>query len=76
MFAGHLGAGLALKGRCTSVSLDTMFFAALLLDIVLWALVLTGTESVHSPPHYRTAADLTYTFPYSHSLMASVTWSG
>jgi hypothetical protein len=58
MFAGHLGAGLALKRRCHSVSLGVLFFAALLLDIVLWALVLSGTESVHTPLDCRTAADL------------------
>jgi hypothetical protein len=55
--------------------LGALFFAALLLDIVLWALVLTGTESVHSPPDYQTAADMTYDFPFSHSLAASLAWS-
>ena len=49
MFAGHLGAGLVLKGRCNSVSLGGLFLAALLLDSVLWLLVLGGVESVRVP---------------------------
>ena len=75
MFAGHLGAGLVLKGRSSSVSLGALFFAALALDVVLWLLVLGGMESVRTPAEYRTAADLTYVFPYSHSLVASLAWS-
>lgn len=75
MFAGHLGVGLALKGCCKNVSLGALLFAALPLDIVLWVLVLFGVEAVLTPADYRTAADLTFTFPYSHSLVASLTWS-
>jgi hypothetical protein len=75
MFAGHLGAGLALKGCSNSVSLGALLFAALALDVVLWLLVLGGVEAFRAPADYRTTADLTYDFPYSHSLVASLAWS-
>lgn len=75
MFAGHLGAGLALKGRCKGVSLGALFFAAMLPDVVLWALALGGVESVRAPAGYRTAADLTFEFPFSHSLVSSLALS-
>lgn len=75
MFAGHLGVGLALKGRCRSVGLGVLLAAALLPDIVLWALVVVGVEKVQAPVDYRTAADFEFDFPYSHSLAATVAWS-
>jgi hypothetical protein len=75
MFAGHLGAGLLLKRARREVSLGWLFFGAMLLDIVLWLLVLAGVESVHVPQHLRNMADLTFDFPYSHSLLASLAWS-
>lgn len=75
MFAGHLGAALAFKGRFNSVNLGVLFVAAMALDVVLWLLVLGGVESVHTPENFRSAADLTYTFPCSHSLVASLLWS-
>jgi len=75
MFAGHLGAGLLLKRADRNVGLGWLFFAAMLLDIVLWLLVLAGVESVRVPEHLRTMADLTYDFPWSHSLAASLGWS-
>jgi hypothetical protein len=71
---GHLGAG-SLKGRCKSVTLGALFFAALLLGVVLWVLVLSGVEAVRVPAEYRTTADITFDFPYSHSLVGSVVWS-
>jgi hypothetical protein len=54
----------------------SMLVAAMLLDGVLWALVLCGLETVHAPAGYRRAADLAFEFPYSHSLIASLGWSG
>ena len=52
-----------------------LFFGAMLLDIVLWILVLAGVEFVQVPEHLQTMADLTFDFPYSHSLVASLVWS-
>jgi len=75
MFAGHLGAGLLLKRAGRKVSLGWLFLSAMLLDIVLWLLVLAGFESVRVPANFRTMADLTFDFPYSHGLVASLGWS-
>ena len=47
----------------------------MLLDILLWLLVLAGVESVQVPKDLRTMADLTFDFPYSHGLVASLGWS-
>lgn len=75
MFAGHLGAGLLLKRAGRKVNLGWLFFAAMLPDILLWLLVLAGVESVQVPKNMRTMADLTFDFPYSHGLLASLGWS-
>jgi len=75
MFAGHLGAGLLLKRAERKVSLGWLFFGAMLLDILLWLFVLAGVESVQVPKNLRTMADLTFDFPYSHGLVASLGWS-
>ncbi len=75
MFAGHLGAGLLLKRADRRVSLGWIFLGAMWLDIVLWLLVLAGIESVHVPEHLQTMADVTFDFPYSHGLVASLGWS-
>ncbi len=75
MFAGHLGAGLMLKRAARSANLGTLFFAAMLLDVVLWVLVLGGVESVRPKADFRTMVDLAYDFPWSHSLAAAAAWS-
>ena len=75
MFAGHLGAGLLLKRTERKVSLGWLFFGAMLLDILFWLRVLAGVESVPVPKNLGTMADLTFEFPYSHGLVASLGWS-
>lgn len=75
MFAGHLGAGLLLKRAGRRVSLGWLFLAAMLPDILLWLLVLAGVETMHVPEKLRTMADITFDFPYSHGLVASLGWS-
>jgi len=75
MFAGHLGAGLILRPMAKRRSLGSLFLAAMLLDAVLWVLVLSGVESVHTPANFKTAVDFTYDFPWSHSLVAGIGWS-
>ncbi|HUR47615.1 MAG TPA: hypothetical protein VMZ27_17155 [Candidatus Saccharimonadales bacterium] len=75
MFAGHLGAALILKRADRGLSLGTLFLGAMLLDVVLWILVLFGFESVKVPANYKRFSDITFVFPYSHSLLASVLWA-
>ena len=75
MFAGHVGAGLAIAGfgRCTNPAIYVL--AACWLDVVLWLLVLGGAESVAIPPDYAQLRYLLFEFPYSHSLLAALAWS-
>jgi hypothetical protein len=75
MFVGHLGAGLAAKRLAPRVNLGVLFLAAMWLDALLWIFVLMGLEEVHVPPNFKETHYLTFTFPYSHGLAASLAWS-
>jgi hypothetical protein len=75
MFAGHLAAGLALKKAEPRVNLGVLFFAALFSDLLLGLFVLLGIEQVHTPANFADIHYLTFTFPYSHGLLASLLWS-
>ena len=75
MFAGHLAAGLALKKMNRRISLGWLFFAAMFHDFLLGILVLLGVEQVHVPANFAQLHYLTFTFPYSHGLAASIFWS-
>jgi hypothetical protein len=75
MFVGHLGAGLAAKRMAPRLNLGALFLAAMLLDVLLWVFVLLGLEEVHVPANFGEVHYLTFTFPYSHGLAASLAWS-
>lgn len=75
MFAGHVGAALALKRAERRVNLGVLILAALLLDVLLWLFVLAGFEQVIVPADYASRHYVTFVFPYSHSLAASLVWS-
>ena len=75
MFVGHLGAALALKRVDRRIPMGTLVFAALLPDLVLWTLVMIGVESVVVPPGFSSAHYLTFVFPWSHGVVASLVWS-
>ncbi|HAB18481.1 MAG TPA: hypothetical protein PLX89_23115 [Verrucomicrobiota bacterium] len=64
-----------LKRVGRNVSLGWLFFGAMLLDILLWSFVLVRVESVNVPKNLRNMADVTFDFPYSHGLAASLAWS-
>jgi hypothetical protein len=57
------------------VRLGVLFLAAMWLDALLWIFVLLGLESVHFPASVGEARYPTFTFPYSHGLVASLAWS-
>src|SRR3954465_10981396 len=75
MFAGHIGAAMALGRAEGRVNLGAFVFAAIFLDFVLWLFVLLGWESVTIPADFNNTHQPEFVFPYSHGLLASVTWS-
>jgi hypothetical protein len=75
MFAGHIGAGLAIGRAEPRVNVGVFIAAALLLDVLLWVFVLLGWESVSIPADFADTHQAVFTFPYSHGLLASLFWS-
>ena len=75
MFVGHLGAGLAVKAAEPRWNLGALLAAALFADLLLWALVLAGVESVGAPVRSGGARFFTFAFPYSHGALASAGWT-
>jgi len=75
MFAGHLAAGLVLKKMERRLNLAWLLFAGLFHDFLFGILVLLGLEQVHIPSNFAQTHYMTFTFPYSHGLVASLVWS-
>lgn len=75
MFAGHLGAALAIGRAERRINVGVFVLAALLLDVALWSFVLIGWESVVIPATFQATHQPDYTFPVSHGLIASLGWS-
>jgi len=75
MFAGHIGAALAIGRAEREVNVGVFIAAALLLDFLLWLFVLLGWETVVIPADFAGGHQLEFAFPYSHGLLASVAWS-
>ncbi len=75
MFAGHIGAALALGRAERQVNVGLFVVAALLLDVVLWVLVLLGRESVAIPADFARTHQPEFVFPFSHGLAAAAAWS-
>src|SRR5512135_3927513 len=75
MFAGHVGAGLAIGSTDRSINGGVFVAAALFLDALLWTFVLLGWEAVALPAEYSSTHQPRYVFPYSHGLAAAIAWS-
>jgi hypothetical protein len=75
MLAGHVGAALAIGRAERRVNVGAFVLAAVLLDVVLWVLVLLGSESVTIPADFADTHQARFVFPYSHSLLAGIGWS-
>ena len=75
MFAGHIGAALAIARAEQRINVGVFIFAAVLLDFVLWLFVLLGWESVIIPADFSVTHQPEFVFPYSHGLLAGLAWS-
>ena len=75
MFAGHVGAALAIGSAERRVNAGLFVGLALLLDIVLWTLVLLGREQVVIPADFARTHQPEFVFPVSHGLVAAIGWS-
>jgi hypothetical protein len=75
MFAGHIGAAMAIGRTERRVNVGVFVGAALLLDVLLWLFVLLGWESVTIPADFAITHQPRFVFPYSHGLFAAVGWS-
>ena len=75
MFAGHIGAALAIARSEPRVNIAVFAFAAMLLDAVLWVFILAGWESASLPVDLAAYRMPQFVFPYSHSLIGSIVWS-
>jgi hypothetical protein len=75
VFAGHIGAAMAIGRAERRVNLGVVVFATMFLDFVLWLLILLGWESATIPANFNTTHQPEFVFPYSHGLLASVGWS-
>lgn len=73
MFAGHIGAGLALARMDRQLNPGWLVAASLWPDLLLWALVLLGVEQIVLPTTPGTQPG--FHFPWSHSLAATLAWS-
>lgn len=75
MFAGHVGAGLAIGRLERRINVGVFIFAAVFIDFALWLFVLLGWESVTIPANYAATHQPGFVFPYSHGLLANIAWS-
>ncbi|NML46394.1 hypothetical protein HHL11_21780 [Ramlibacter sp. G-1-2-2] len=63
MFAGHVGAALALGRMERRVNVAWFVLAALLLDVLLWLFVLLGWEAVTIPADFAQRHQPEFHFP-------------
>jgi membrane-bound metal-dependent hydrolase YbcI (DUF457 family) len=77
MFIGHYGIAFALKRAYKELSIGWLFVAVQLVDIVWTVLILFGIEKVAIVPGITKANLLDfYHYPYTHSFVAFLFWSG
>jgi membrane-bound metal-dependent hydrolase YbcI (DUF457 family) len=75
MFAGHVGAALAIGRAERRINIGAFVFAALFLDVLLWLFVLLGWESAVIPADFPRSHQPQFIFPFSHGMLAGIGWS-
>ena len=77
MFVGHYSVAFAAKSERNKIPLWVLFIAVQFLDYIWATLVLLGIEKVRVIKGFTAGSMLdSYFHPYSHSLIAAITWSG
>lgn len=77
MFIGHFGVALALKKAEPGLSLGWLIAAAQFVDLLWPIFLLVGLEQVRFVPGLMEASAFDFvSYPYTHSLLASVVWAG
>lgn len=76
MFVGHYGPSFAIKTLRPAIPLWLLFIAVQLVDVAWAVLILFGVEKVRIVPGITASNPLDlYYMPYTHSLVAAVSWS-
>jgi hypothetical protein len=77
MFVGHYGPGFAIKSSDRSIPLWLLFIAVQFVDVLWGVFVLLGVEKVRIVPGITATNPLDlYYMPYTHSLVATIVWTG
>jgi hypothetical protein len=74
MGIGHAAVALGASRAAPRVNVGILIFAAFLADFLLGIFGAFGLEQARVPPDYATRHYLTFTFPYSHGLVALILW--
>ncbi len=75
MGIGHFAVGIVLKKAEPRLNAGWLVFGAFLSDFLLGIFAWLGMEQYGVPPDYASRHYLTFTFPYSHGLLATVVWA-
>jgi hypothetical protein len=77
MGIGHLAVGFAAKRAAPTVPLVVLLLAATFLDVLWSSFILLGVEHARIVPGITAASPLDlYDYPVSHSLVATLLWTG
>jgi hypothetical protein len=74
MGIGHAAVALGAARATPRVNAGILIFAAFLADFLLGVFAALGMEQAHIPPDFATRHYLTFTFPYSHGMVALLAW--
>ena len=74
MGIGHAAVALGASRAAPRVNAGILIFAAFLADFLLGIFGALGMEQAHVPPDFAARHYLTFTFPYSHGMVALIVW--
>jgi hypothetical protein len=74
MGIGHAAVALGAARATPRINAGILIFAAFLADFLLGIFAALGMEQAHIPPDFAARHYLTFTFPYSHGMVALFAW--